>query len=89
MVYVKKNATICQICAPEFDKTTCCTFMVCLLICAGSAGYGIAAVLPNASHFHGKKCRYPRIAALYKTVAWPSKCGAHGGRKVAHMAACF
>ena len=60
--------------------------------------------LANVPHFHGKKCRNPRILALYKTahcgtaikvwrghqsVARPSKCGAHGGRKAAHMTPRF
>ena len=63
------------------------TFMICLWICAGSAGIQIAALFAktrcnsaNASHFHGKR----RCSAVQ-----PSKCSAHGGRKAAHMALCF
>ena len=36
-VPVKTNATISKMFAPLFYKKTCCTFMVCLWICAGSA----------------------------------------------------
>ena len=66
---------ICKMCAPLFNKNMCRTFMVCLWVCAGSAGYKIAAlfakraaIFANASHFHGKKLRNPWIVELYKTT---------------------
>ena len=59
MVYIKKNATICKICALQSNKTMRLTFMVCLWILCGK---------------HRMRL---------------SKCGAHGGRKAAHMAPHF
>ena len=95
-VRVKKNATISKN-VPLFDKNTCRTFMVCLWICAISAGIRNCGTFcqmrrdfcqtrrnsANALHFHGKR--------LYKMahMARPSKCGAHSGRNTAHMAAHF
>ena len=52
MVYVKKNVTIC---AAVFDKNVCHTFMVCLYICAGGAGYGIAALIAKCAAFSRQK----------------------------------
>ena len=82
MIYVKKNATICKICALRFDKKSRHTFMVC----AGSAWIQNCGTfcqtrrnLANAHHFHGKKLGLQRFAAQ------PLKCGAFGGRKAAHM----
>ena len=83
-VCVKKNATICTICAPLFDKKSHCIFMVCLWICEGSAVL-FAQMHHNsvkALHFHGKSTRR-------RTVARPSKCSAFGGRKMVHMAPFF
>ena len=44
----RQKDCICIICAPFFDKKKCHTFMVFLCICAGSAGYGIAALYKTA-----------------------------------------
>ena len=56
-VCVKKNATICKICGPLFDKNTHRTYMVCLWICAGSArirNCGAFCSLYDTAHaFHG------------------------------------
>ena len=54
-VRVKKNATICQICVPLFDKKLRLTFMLCLLICAGSAGIRIAAIFAKCATFSRQK----------------------------------
>ena len=52
----------------------------------------------NTPHFHGKRCCNPAKGASiqvlrrftrWHTVARPSKCGGFGGRKAAHMPACF
>ena len=80
MVRVKKNAIICQICAPQSDKTTFHTFMVCLWICAGSAEYGNAALFAKCAAFsRGVRflCRKKAPQSLYKT--------AHFARKTPHF----
>ena len=52
-------------------------------------------LIRNAPHFYGLppdlcwKRQELRRFTRRCTVARPSKCGAHGGRKVAHMAAVF
>ena len=77
-VYAKNNATICEICAPLFEKKLRHTFMVC----AGSAWIRNCGTfcrtcrdfrqtrrnLVKVPHFHGKRRRNTRIAALYKTA---------------------
>ena len=83
-VCLKKIATICIICAPLFDKKTCHTLMVCLCICAGSAGYGIAALFAKHAAVQGLRCFTRR-----RTAVRPSKCGDHGARKVSHITQCF
>ena len=96
MIYVKKNATICKICAPLFDKKSHRTFMICV----GSAGirncgtfcqmrhkfFQMCRNSANVPHFHGK--RRPCFTR-WRTAIQPSKCGAFGGRKAAHMPPCF
>ena len=55
--------------------------------------------LPNALQFSerahhiftakGAAIQGLRHFIIQRTAVWPSKCGAHGGRKAAHMAPCF
>ena len=47
----EKNAKICKICVPLFDKKLRLTFMLCLWICAGSAGIRIAAIFAKCATF--------------------------------------
>ena len=76
---LKKNATICKICVAQSDKTMCHTFMVCLWICAGSAGQTHLDLCQmhrnsaNALHFHDKQRRALQDGALR-----------HGHQIVAH-----
>ena len=44
-----------KICAPQSDKTTRHTFMICLWICTGTAGYGIAALFAKCATFSQQK----------------------------------
>ena len=67
-IRVKKKATIYKICTPLFDKKTRHNFIVCVWICAESALYGIAALLPNAPRFLPKHNSATWIATLYKTT---------------------
>ena len=105
MVYVKKKATICKICASLLDKKLHCTFMVC----GGSARIRNCGVfcrmrhdfcqtrrnLANAPHFRGKRCRNPAKAedcgALQDGALrhGHQKCDAFDRRKAAHMPPCF
>ena len=73
--YVEKNATICQICAPQSDKTMRHTFMVCLWICAGSAGYGIAALF-------AKRVAIRRTHRIFTAKSGTLRCG---HQSAAHM----
>ena len=100
MVYGKKNATICRICAPRFDKK----HAVLLWFASGFVRKAYCGAFcqthrnsASAPHFHGKK--RPRIAALYKTAhcgtaikiqytRW-EKCGAHGTTFSSAAAACL
>ena len=76
--YVKKNTTICKICAALFDNKLRRTFMVCaqstgILNCGAFAAR--AAIFAKRTAFSrqkapqsGKRYRSLCIAALYKTV---------------------
>ena len=54
-VRVKKNATICKICVPLFDKKLRLTFMLCLWICTRSDGIRIAAIFAKCATFSRQK----------------------------------
>ena len=67
----KRMQPICQICAPHFDKKMCCTFMVCLWICAGSAEFGIAALFAERAMIFAKcatiwRNQIPGIQGLFR-----------------------
>ena len=81
-MYVEKNATICKICEPQSDKTTCHTFMVCLWICARSVGeYGTAALFAKRAAIQQIRIFMAKSAAIQglwrftrrRTAARPSK----------------
>ena len=63
MVHVKKNATICKICAPLFDKKLHHTFMVCA---------GNTRIRNCGTFYQTRRIFTARVAALYKTA----HCGA-------------
>ena len=48
---VKKNATICKICVPLFDKNMCHTFMVCSGFVREAPDMELQRFLPNAPRF--------------------------------------
>ena len=55
-------------------------------------GYGIAAIFVKHVAIRRAHCIFTDCGALQdggRTAARPSKCGAHGGRKVVHMTPCF
>ena len=87
-----------KICVPQSDKTMLHTFMVCLWICVGSAGYGIAALFAKHAAIRRTRRIFTAKSATIeglrrftrrRTATRPSKCGAHGGRKSVHMAPRF
>ena len=74
-IYVKKNATICK----NFCVALIRNRATLLWFVREAPGYRIALPnthdfcqirrnLANEPHFHGKRCRNPWIAALYKTA---------------------
>ena len=81
-------------CVPPFDKKSHHTFMVCLWICAGSVGIRIVTLFVERGMCHiftakGAAILGFRYFTRWHTAARPSKCGAFGGRKAAHMPPCF
>ena len=80
MVCVKKNATICKICALLFDKKSCHTFMVCLWIFAGSAGIQIVALFAKGAALSRHKVLYKTAhcgTAINMWRCWWEKSGEH------------
>ena len=79
--------------------------MVCLWICTGSAGYGIAALCAKRAAIVAKSAIIRRMHCIFtakstaiqglrqftrrRTAARPLKCGTHGRRKAAHMVPHF
>ena len=89
-IHVKKNATICKICAPLFGRNMRRTCYGLPLDCAGST------VIPNCGTFcqmchifTAKGAARLRRFTRRHTAVRLSKCSAHGGRKAVHMVPCF
>ena len=54
-VHVKRMQQFVKICVPLFDKKLRLTFMLCLWICARSAGTWIAAIFAKCATFSRQK----------------------------------
>ena len=73
-VYVKKNATICKICASCFDKKSCRTFQFASGFVRehGNTYRGAFSqtcrISVKCGAFSREKCHNPCIAVLYKTM---------------------
>ena len=84
-VHVKRMQQFVKICVPLFDKKLRLTFMLCLWICARSAGTWIAAIFAKCATFSRQKapCTILELWCFTRrcTAARPSKCGVFGGRK--------
>ena len=52
-----------KMCAPQSDKTTCCTFIVCRCSCVASTEYGIAVL-------------FAKCATIFPNVQQSLNCGA-------------
>ena len=98
MVRVKNNTTICKMCAPHFDKKTCCTFMISSGFVWEAPECGIAVLFAKRTTIWQTRriftAKGVTILALRRftrrhTAAQPSKCGTHGGKKATHMTPCF
>ena len=99
----KEYNTICEICAPLFDKKSRCTFMV---LCGkqqdtelrqffGQTCRNFCQTHRNSANTQqfGERATFSRQKVPQftrrRTAARTSKCGAFGVRKAAHMPPCF
>ena len=67
---------------------------VCVCVCAYMqrgivALFAKRAAIRRTCHIFRAKARIAAALTRQRTAAWPSKCGAFGGRKEVNMPSCF
>ena len=104
-VYVLKNQQFVKFVRRNLIRKYAALLWFASGFCAGSSGYGIAAIFAERATIFAKHDAIRRTQCIFtakraailelrrftrrRTAARPSKCSAHGGRKAAHMVPRF